>query len=267
MMKEMTASASYAMKIQVVAPVVGVSSWRQRFRFAEVLCQPSFQPAVSKYLFPDVDIRVNLHDNIMSSSSTIIHFVFLHDEGTDGVAPSTTTIKKSCSTRANVVVWIGESIMSSLSTSSGFLQFLGFFWRVSGFVAFNPASRHLVIRTSRLTISTCVPKTKSMLEDVQKDNEECDQSSTEQPVVRDSGTLDFRIQGLLHSTVEEAEHVRVRELLTRIESRPHRDELRTDLMKDNVYNPFSENSKKMIHDIGNVVYSELCETDSQVHRY
>ena len=76
-----------------------------------------------------------------------------------------------------------------------------------------------------------------------KDNEECDQASTGQPVVRDSGTLDFRIQGLLHS-VEEAEHVRVRELTTRIESHPHRDELQTDLMQDNVYNPVSENSKK-----------------------
>ena len=34
-------------------------------------------------------------------------------------------------------------------------------------------------------------------------------------------------------------------------------------MQDNVYNPFSENSKKMIHDMGNVEYFELCETDSQ----
>ena len=103
----------------------------------------------------------------------------------------------------------------------------------------------------------------NMLEDVQKDNEECYQGSTGQPVVRDSGTLNFRIQGLSHSTVEEAEHVRVRELLTRIESHSHRDDLQTDLMQDNVYNPFSENSKKMIHDMGNVEHFELCETDSQ----
>ena len=35
-------------------------------------------------------------------------------------------------------------------------------------------------------------------------------------------------------------------------------------MQDNVYNPFSENSKKMIHDTGNVEYFELCETTSKV---
>ena len=36
----------------------------------------------------------------------------------------------------------------------------------------------------------------NMLEDVQKDNKEFDQASTVQPVACDSGTLDFRIQGL-----------------------------------------------------------------------
>ena len=35
-------------------------------------------------------------------------------------------------------------------------------------------------------------------------------------------------------------------------------------MQDKVYNPFSENSKKMIHDIRNVEYSEMCETSSKV---
>ena len=93
---------------------------------------------------------------------------------------------------------------------------------------------------------------------------QCDQVCTERPVACDVGTLDFRIQGLLHSTVEEAEHVRVRELINRIESHPHKDELQADLMQDNVYNPFSENAKKMIHGMGNVEYFELCVTGSQV---
>ena len=48
-----------------------------------------------------------------------------------------------------------------------------------------------------------------MLEDVQQDNEELDHASTEQPVACDSGSLDFRIQGLLKSGVEEAEQVSV----------------------------------------------------------
>ena len=63
--------------------------------------------------------------------------------------------------------------------------------------------------------------------------------------------------------MQEAEHARVRELINRIESHLHRDELEPHLMQDNVCNPFIENSKKMIHDMGNVEYFELCKTDSQ----
>ena len=101
---------------------------------------------------------------------------------------------------------------------------------------------------------------------VRKDNVQCDQASTVRPTASDVGTLDFRVQGLLHSTVEKAEYVRVRELIKRIENHPHRNELQADSMQDKVYNPFSENSKKMIHDLGNVEYFEFCETTSEVQR-
>ena len=50
--------------------------------------------------------------------------------------------------------------------------------------------------------------------------------------------------------MEQAEYSRVRELIDRIEDHPHRDEWQADSMQDNVYNPFSANSKKMIHDTG-----------------
>ena len=83
-------------------------------------------------------------------------------------------------------------------------------------------------------------------------------------VACDVGTLDFRTQGLLHNTVGKTEYVRVRELINRIEIHPHRDELKADLRQDYVYNAFSKNSKKMIHDRGNVEYFELCETTSKV---
>ena len=94
-------------------------------------------------------------------------------------------------------------------------------------------------------------------------NDHLDLASTECRVACDVGTLAFRIQGLSHSTVEEAEYVRVRELIDRIENHLDRDELQADLMQNNIYNPFSENSKKMIHDTGNVEYFELCETTSK----
>ena len=46
----------------------------------------------------------------------------------------------------------------------------------------------------------------------------------------------------------------------KIESHPHRQDLQADQQQNNAYNPFSEKSKKMIQDMGNVELFELCET-------
>ena len=58
--------------------------------------------------------------------------------------------------------------------------------------------------------------------------------------------IDFRISGLPHSVVKQAENSRVRELVKKIENHPHRQDLQADLQQNNAYNPFSEKSKKMI---------------------
>ena len=76
--------------------------------------------------------------------------------------------------------------------------------------------------------------------------------------------LDFRAQGLPRSEVKEAEIGRLFELIDKIESHPHQGDQQEDLKQTNVFNPFSENSKTLIRDAGNVEYFELCETDSQV---
>ena len=73
--------------------------------------------------------------------------------------------------------------------------------------------------------------------------------------------IDFRIPGLPHSVVNQADNYRVRELVQKIENLPHRQYLQRDLQQNNAYNPFSEKSKKMIEDMGNVVLFELFETD------
>ena len=91
-----------------------------------------------------------------------------------------------------------------------------------------------------------------------------DQASTEKPSTIDSGILDFRIQGLPQSEVEHVEEGRVRQLVDKIEAHPHKEDLRADLRQDNVYNPFSENSKKMTSELDDIEYFELCETDSGV---
>ena len=72
--------------------------------------------------------------------------------------------------------------------------------------------------------------------------------------------IDFRVSGLPHAVVKQAENSRVRELVKKIESHPHRQDLQADLQRSNAYNPFSEKSKMMIRDMGNVELFELCET-------
>ena len=73
--------------------------------------------------------------------------------------------------------------------------------------------------------------------------------------------IDFRIPGLPHSVVKQADNYRVRELVKKIENHPRRQSLQRDLQQNNAYNPFSEKSKKMIKDMGSVELFELFETD------
>ena len=90
-----------------------------------------------------------------------------------------------------------------------------------------------------------------------------DQTGTGRPVLvdqKEEHEIDFRVPGLSHAVVKEAEHLRVQELVKRIENHPHRDSLHADLQQNNAYNPLSKNSKAMIRELGNVELFELCET-------
>ena len=49
--------------------------------------------------------------------------------------------------------------------------------------------------------------------------------------------VDFRVSGLPHAVVKQAENFRSQELAKRIESHPHREALQADLQQNNVYNP------------------------------
>ena len=68
--------------------------------------------------------------------------------------------------------------------------------------------------------------------------------------------MDFKIPGLPHSTVKQLQSASVRELIQKIENHPHRHALQRDLQQSLSYNPFSQKSKQMIHEVGNI---ELCE--------
>ena len=76
--------------------------------------------------------------------------------------------------------------------------------------------------------------------------------------------IDFKVSGLPHAVVKQAENSRVSELVKKIESHPHRQDFQADLQQSNAYNPFSEKSKKMIRDMFNVELFELCETIPKV---
>ena len=89
---------------------------------------------------------------------------------------------------------------------------------------------------------------------------DADRDRTGRPVV----DIDFRVSGLPHAVVKQAEHSRVRELVKKIQSHPHRQDLQADLQQSDSYNPFGEKSKKMIQDMGNVELFELCETTPKV---
>ena len=90
-----------------------------------------------------------------------------------------------------------------------------------------------------------------------------DQTGTGRPVLvdqKEEHKIDYRVPGLSHAVVEEVGHLRVQELVKRIENHPDREALHADLQQNNVYNPFSKNSKEMIRELGNVELIELCET-------
>ena len=116
------------------------------------------------------------------------------------------------------------------------------------------------------SIQSCV----SMPVQIVDKHEDEDQTRTGRPVGGQQSTqleeidIDFRVPGLSHAVVKEAENFRVQELVKKIESHPHREALQADLQQNNVYNPFSNNSKEMIRELGNVELFELCETVPKV---
>ena len=122
-------------------------------------------------------------------------------------------------------------------------------------------------------VDSCLPVSVELLhEDKDADeNVDADQVRTVRPVEseqsialftqREDIDIDLRVSGLPHAVVKQAENFRVRELVKKIESHPHREDLQADLHKSNAYNSFSEKSKKMIKDMDNVELFELFETD------
>ena len=73
--------------------------------------------------------------------------------------------------------------------------------------------------------------------------------------------IDFNIPGLPHSTVKQLHGAIVRELIQKIENHPNRHALQRDLQQSQSFNPFSQESKEMIHEVGNIELCELLDTE------
>ena len=81
------------------------------------------------------------------------------------------------------------------------------------------------------------------------------------------GNVDYRIPGTPHTTVEKEDTNRketVKRLIQQIENHPNRDSLKKDLNKNEEFNPFSGESKKLITDMDNTEIFALYETSSKM---
>ena len=73
--------------------------------------------------------------------------------------------------------------------------------------------------------------------------------------------IDFNIPGQPHSAVKQLHGASVRELVQKIENHPNRHALQRDLQQSQSFNPFSPESKQMIHEVGNIELCELLDTE------
>ena len=73
--------------------------------------------------------------------------------------------------------------------------------------------------------------------------------------------MDFKIPGLPHSTVKQLHGASVRELIQKIKYHPNRHARQRDLQQNQSFNPFSQESKQMIHEVGNIELCELLEME------
>ena len=73
--------------------------------------------------------------------------------------------------------------------------------------------------------------------------------------------MDFKIPGQPHSIVKHAQSANVRELIQKIENHPNRHALQQDLRQNQSFNPFSPQSKQMIHEVVNIELCGLLETE------
>ena len=101
------------------------------------------------------------------------------------------------------------------------------------------------------------------VQDDPEENHEAETLNIDNETLREriEADMDFKILGLPHSIVKHAQSASVRELIQKIENHPNRHALQQDLRQNQSFNPFSPQSKQMIHEVGNIELCELLETE------
>ena len=69
--------------------------------------------------------------------------------------------------------------------------------------------------------------------------------------------IDFRVPGTVTCSCKRSRKFPSSRACRRTENHPDRDAFQADLKQNNVYNPFSNNSKEMIRKLGNVEFFKL----------
>ena len=101
------------------------------------------------------------------------------------------------------------------------------------------------------------------LQDIPEVHREITTLNTDNELTREriDEDTDFKIPGLPHSTVKQLKSASVRELIQKIQNHPNRHALQRDLQQSQSFNPFSQESKQMIHEVGNIELCELLDTE------
>ena len=73
--------------------------------------------------------------------------------------------------------------------------------------------------------------------------------------------VDFKIPGLPLSVVKQLQSANVRELIQKIENHPNRHAFQRDPQRSQSATPFSQESKQMIHEVGNIELCQLLDTE------
>ena len=76
--------------------------------------------------------------------------------------------------------------------------------------------------------------------------------------------IDFRTHGIPQAAVEQEDERTsgIKRLVHEVKTHPNKGASIEDLQKTCTYNAFSEESKKVNHNLGNVEYFELCEKEA-----